>query len=155
MDSRAFLRNLELSPDDILLFYLDAHWKEDLPLGEEVAIILEKFRNFLILIDDFQVPDDPGYRFDDYGPGKTLTLKDFSFDREERVDIYFPACPSENETGLRRGCILLANTSLSTRLERIRSLRRFDSESGRTSGQAALAPEYRGLAAANNGPNEK
>lgn len=41
-DSRSFLRELasrEGASSERVLFYLDAHWEEDLPLGEEMLII--------------------------------------------------------------------------------------------------------------------
>ena len=56
------------------LFYLDAHWNDHLPLREEVELALKHFAKAVLIIDDFAVPDDPGYAFDDYGPGKALTL---------------------------------------------------------------------------------
>jgi hypothetical protein len=55
-----------------VFFHLDAHWEGDLPLQEEIEIILGRFPNFLIMIDDFRVPGDSGYGFDDYGRGKML-----------------------------------------------------------------------------------
>ena len=72
------LRELTQEPIDRAvptLFYLDAHWHEYLPLRDELEIALGQFANAVVLIDDFQVPDDPGYGFDDYGPGKTLNLE--------------------------------------------------------------------------------
>jgi hypothetical protein len=56
-----------------ILFYLDAHWNDDLPLEEELELIFSVHPHAVVMIDDFQVPDDPGYQFDEYGPGKALT----------------------------------------------------------------------------------
>ncbi len=56
------------------LFYLDAHRQEQLPLREESELALAHFPKAVLMIDDFEVPDDPGYGFDDYGPGKRLCL---------------------------------------------------------------------------------
>ena len=56
------------------LFYLDAHWRERLPLREELELITRHFAKSVVVIDDFEVPGDPGYGFDDYGPGKRLAL---------------------------------------------------------------------------------
>lgn len=50
-------------------FHLDAHWDDDLPLRNEVQVIVESWK-----IDDFQVPDDLGNGFDDYGGEKTISL---------------------------------------------------------------------------------
>jgi len=42
------------------------------------------------MIDDFQVPDDPGYAYDDYGPGKALT-----------PDLVDPACRRLRNLGIK------------------------------------------------------
>lgn len=64
-----------------LFAYLDAHWGEDLPLAEKLEIVFSWDSDAIVMIDDFQVPDDPGYAYDDYGPGKALT-----------PDLVDPAC---------------------------------------------------------------
>ncbi len=63
----------------------------------------------MVVIDDFRVPDDEGYRFDDYGPGKALTW-DYVGPIAERygATAAYPATPSAEETGARRGCVVLA-----------------------------------------------
>src|SRR6187551_1980564 len=43
--------------------YLDAHWHTRLPLRWEILEVLSAFPECCILIDDFEVPTDPGYRF--------------------------------------------------------------------------------------------
>ena len=71
-DSRPFLRTLASDPHlegKMILFYLDAHWYDDLPLAEELEIIFSHWHRAVVLVDDFEVPDDPGYGYDDYGPG--------------------------------------------------------------------------------------
>src|SRR5262245_49387002 len=77
-DSRKFLMNFIRSEagryaGHPLLFYLDAHWGEDLPLSEELAIIFASVSQAIVMIDDFQVPYDVGYGYDDFGDGKALT----------------------------------------------------------------------------------
>ena len=75
MDSRLFLRQvLAEAPAGPALIYLDAHWFRDLPLRDELAIIFASGRPGAIMIDDFAVPHDEGYSFDDYGPGRRLDL---------------------------------------------------------------------------------
>jgi hypothetical protein len=61
------------------LFYLDAHWEKHLPLREEVVLAVSHFPKAVLMIDDFKVPDDPGYGFDDYGPGKRARYRLFAF----------------------------------------------------------------------------
>jgi hypothetical protein len=111
-DSRKFLRTLASNPKlsgKTIFFYLDAHWGEDLPLAEELDIICKTWSRALILIDDFQVPDDPGYTYDDYGPGKALNVPYIKPAVEEfRLYTFFPSLSSRDETGKKRGSITLA-----------------------------------------------
>jgi len=112
LDSRLFLSTLKLPPQTKTFFYLDAHWREDLPLAAEIEIINLNFSSFVVMVDDFQVPNDAGYAFDDYGPGKSLSLRDFSFLSDRRFFSYLPARSSDQESGLRRGCIVLVSPDL-------------------------------------------
>jgi hypothetical protein len=110
-DSRAFLRQLarhSAFPKERVFFYLDSHWYGDLPLREEVHIVRECWRNSVVMIDDFQVPGDAGYAFDDYGPDAALTIR---YLESELVGFraFWPATPSVKEGGARRGCVVLAN----------------------------------------------
>src|SRR3989337_1684244 len=107
-DSRPFLRRLAArTVDKTTLFYLDAHWEKDLPLGEEMAIIAEHWDQAVVVIDDFEVPDDSGYTFDDYGPGKRLCI-DY-LPETPGWQVFFPSLPSGKETGGRRGWAGLAS----------------------------------------------
>ncbi|WP_316744366.1 hypothetical protein [Streptomyces sp. MK7] len=108
-DSRRALRELRGTssfPRSRVLFYLDAHWDADLPLREEVDIITSSWTNSVIVIDDFKVPDDPGYGFDVYGRTE-LSIK-YVGDAITPYQVFWPECPSHQETGARRGCVLLA-----------------------------------------------
>ena len=115
-DSRAFLRQLLGGPfgDGRNLFYLDAHWNTDLPLAEELEIIFGRSLDSVVVIDDFEVPGDPGYAFDDYGGGKALTLEYISpmVDRF-KLRAHYPTTSSAEETGAVRGCVVLARRDLS------------------------------------------
>jgi tetratricopeptide (TPR) repeat protein len=90
-------------------FYLDAHWDDDLPLREEVEIIVANFPKALIVIDDFVVPHDGGYTFDDYGPGKRLCLEYLLQGGACDLEFFFPSVPAAQETGGRRGYVVAAN----------------------------------------------
>jgi hypothetical protein len=112
-DSQDFLSNLLRGSSldagqDRFLFYLDAHWGRDLPLLAEIDLIFSLCPTATVLIDDFEVPDDPGYGFDAYGPGATLNASyiDPSVRMHGLVTLY-PATPSSVETGMRRGCVIL------------------------------------------------
>jgi predicted O-methyltransferase YrrM len=83
--------------------YLDAHWESDLPLGEEVELLLANWPDFIAAVDDFEVPGEE-YGYDTYD--KPLSLDSFEFPSE--VMIAFPAAPAAEETGHRRGTLYLA-----------------------------------------------
>lgn len=88
--------------------YLDAHWYDYLPLKEELELIFGNFSRAIVMIDDFAVPDDPGYNFDDYGPGKALTMDYVSRARIGTPTFYLPAVRGQHETGSRRGTVVIA-----------------------------------------------
>jgi len=89
-------------------FYLDAHWHTRLPLRWEILEVLSAFPECCILIDDFQVPTDGGYRFDDYGPGFRLTPDLLDGLDLHGVEWFWPAVPAVQETGYKRGWLVLA-----------------------------------------------
>lgn len=125
-DSRNFLKGLVstgLGSKNVFV-YLDAHWFRDLPLAEEIEIIASNWENFVIMIDDFRVPWDSGYAYDDYGKNKTLSLACFSQVIEKHSLVpFFPALASSQESGLRRGCVVLARRGApSAKLAQLKSL---------------------------------
>jgi hypothetical protein len=109
-DSRSFLRALSEDrsvPKEDVLFYLDAHWGEDLPLREELEIIFLNWKRPVVMIDDFAVPDS-NYGFDSYGPEKTLNLKYIdSIVSAHKLSVFFPAANPLEETGSKRGSVVL------------------------------------------------
>jgi hypothetical protein len=96
-----------------LFFYLDAHWNHDLPLRAELDIIFTCCDHAVVMIDDFQVPFDDGYGFDDYGSDKVLNASYI-----ERVIVShklarsYPSTSSVTESGSRRGCVVLAKNTV-------------------------------------------
>lgn len=114
-DSRNALRRwldgpLRMFTDASLLFYLDAHWNSDLLLAEELGIIFSHCNAAVVMIDDFEVPWDAAYGYDDYGPGKALNF-DYIAPSVLRygLAVFYPATPACEESGMRRGCVVLAN----------------------------------------------
>jgi glycosyltransferase involved in cell wall biosynthesis len=108
MDSRTLLRTLLAEqPTGTIIYYLDAHWGEDLPLREEIELILGYGQPAVIMIDDFAVPADPDYRYDDYGPGKTLSVAMLKGISPRDATLFFPTLPACEETGARRGCAVI------------------------------------------------
>jgi hypothetical protein len=109
-DSRRFLQTLAQGglAGKRIFFYLDAHWYDDHPLNEEIQIIVDHWSRFVIMIDDFSVPDDPGYDYDIYrGRPLALDLLQPAIARRE-LAAFFPAARSADETGRQRGCVVLA-----------------------------------------------
>jgi hypothetical protein len=114
-DARTFLSQLsERLPatDGPVFFYLDAHWYQDLPLVSELELIVNQWPDFVALIDDFQVPDDSGYGFDDYG-GCALSVNLIRpIVAKNHLSVFFPALASDCETGRKRGSALVVSPSL-------------------------------------------
>jgi hypothetical protein len=130
-DSRAFLE--QLARDEALrakriFFYLDAHWYDDLPLRREVELIAATWKELVVMIDDFAVPGDDGYGFDDYGQGRRLSLEYLPPLDELGWAAFFPTTPSAEETGWRRGCVVLTRGQMAERLSGLRLLRRHGQE---------------------------
>jgi len=130
-DSRTELSKLFEGPliklvNSPLFFYLDAHWDEDLPLAEEIDIIFGRSSNAVVMIDDFEVPEDPGYGYDDYGPEKSLNAKYIApLIEAHGLAIFYPSAPSQQETGFRRGCIVLCKAAVhGAKLQALSVLRR-------------------------------
>ena len=113
-DSRDFLRCLETTrPDAVVFAYLDAHWdKSDLPLAQELRIIARLPARAIVMIDDFEVPGDTGYGFDEYGPEAKLAAGYLPSDALAGWSLHYPAASSREETGRRRGCCVLVSPSL-------------------------------------------
>jgi len=113
LDSRKFLKQI-FDANNILnrkvLIYLDSHWDQDLPLLDEINFICAKSVEFVVMIDDFKVPFDEGYGFDDYGGMNVFNLeyiKDCII--KFGLSVFFPALHSSSETGAKRGCVVLTN----------------------------------------------
>jgi hypothetical protein len=114
-DSRTFLRSLAKDPltKQRVFFYLDAHWYADLPLEEEIDIIGAHWKNCLVMIDDFSVMHDGGYTYDDYGPGRALSMDLIErVVRKHGLVAFAPSAPSSEETGAKRGCVVLATPGM-------------------------------------------
>jgi len=108
-DSRKFISKLagtELAQKRVL-FYLDAHWEQDLPLREEITLIFNSFEHPCVVVDDFRVPFDTGYSYDDYGKGKVLSLEILEGLLTPEIQVAFPSTPSALDSGARRGALVL------------------------------------------------
>jgi len=104
------LNNEDINPESesTVFFYLDAHAEDDYPLIEEISLILNKFKNFILVIDDFEIPGDDGYGYDSYR-GRKLNIKFIKKLLSKKEYIFFPNVHSSNETGRLRGYVLITN----------------------------------------------
>lgn len=100
-------RVLAEAPATSTFIYLDAHWGAHLPLRDELRAISAATMPVVVLIDDFEVPGDRGYGFDDYGEAGVLRFSYIEDIVRDRFAVFWPAVGSGEETGLRRGCCVL------------------------------------------------
>jgi hypothetical protein len=76
------------------------------------------------MIDDFQIPGDSGYGYDDYGPDHSLTMDYLSQLTLYPKWYFFPVIHSSLETGKKRGCIVITNSnSIKDHLSKLDTLR--------------------------------
>jgi hypothetical protein len=87
------------------LAYLDAHWGPRVPLAEELDCLFGIWDEVLVVIDDFQVPADPGYGYDIYA-GVPLAAASIRLPGDAR--LAYPSAPALSETGARRGTAFVA-----------------------------------------------
>lgn len=104
--------------------YLDAHWLDHLPLIDELTALLDKTSDFVAIVDDFRVPDDPEYGYDRYGDNGTLEADLLAPLASRFAGAFYPAMPARHETGARRGCIVLTDSeTLAAKLGSLAELR--------------------------------
>ena len=96
-DSRAFLASSRLDGIVAPFVYLDAHWDDDLPLVREVELLATRFPSAVIVIDDFLVPGDDDYGYDEYC-GAQLDLDLIRPALPSGARAFFPAVPAARET---------------------------------------------------------
>jgi hypothetical protein len=108
--SDVILRELCKHPDiqqKQVFFYLDAHRNGKLILIEEIKSILSNINQAVVMIDDFKVPGFPGYGYDKYPSGESLDLEYLNPLTNLGLHFFFPAGDPINETGKKRGCVVL------------------------------------------------
>lgn len=126
-DSRNWLKRiLEKNSAQRVFVYLDSHWNADLPLREEIEIVQAGWLSSIIMVDDFKVPDDEGYGFDSYGMEAELTLEYIRPVVKQGSAFFFPTARSRDESGRRRGCVIIAFGNGIDAAEKSRWLRRWD-----------------------------
>lgn len=126
MQSEALLESLLAMPalqEQSVFFYLDAHWNKDVPLIEEMSLIFNSHVPSVAMIDDFEVPSDPGYGFDTFGNNQKLCLQMLARFRGLLSHAYFPSEPADTETGPKRGSMIFTNSAqLAREIETLKGL---------------------------------
>jgi hypothetical protein len=135
-DSREALRlffngPLQKGGSQTVLVYLDAHGEGDLPLADELRVVFDSCRSAVVMVDDFQVPDDLDYSYDDYGPGNALTPEYIAgIVAACSLAMFVPSVRGVSETGYRRGCVVLARSDVhGDKLASLGLLRRWQEKS--------------------------
>jgi hypothetical protein len=109
-DSRQFL-DLFLNTSECRrpFFYLDAHWNADIPLLEELRLIISHLTDFIIVADDFKVPADAGFKYDSYSniAFELPYIAPILRAQARKLCILYPSYPSESETGAKRGFLMI------------------------------------------------
>jgi predicted O-methyltransferase YrrM len=96
-----------------ILAYLDAHWLDDIPLRDELQSLLTWGGQFIAVIDDFYIPDDLGYGFDQYENHRV----DIShIPNSEELSVWVPSQNSSKESGARRGTAYVVSSQLEPKI---------------------------------------
>ncbi|GEM_PF-872171 len=130
-DSVSMLRSIRPAlGNELTFFYLDAHWRDYLPLRDELASI--DLRHGLAMIDDFRVPGDDLFGYDTY---KDVAIAiELIADLTDDMSVFFPAYPAAEEGYRPRGyCLLTQSEDLRRRLQLYPSLRPFSVSGGASS----------------------
>ena len=84
-----------------------------IPLAAELKFIFATWSDAIVMIDDFKVEGDDEYAFDDYGSQKTLHINYVRpLISEYAPRYYFPSAKAAEESGARRGSIVILGQDL-------------------------------------------
>lgn len=91
--------------------YLDAHWYDCNPLKKELETIITCLDNYVIVIDDFKIPFDNGFKYDiDNGNAIGIEyIKDILAKSTHTLSLFYPSYKSTQETGQCAGWVLIAS----------------------------------------------
>ena len=118
-------------------------WRQRAVLLEEIEIIAGAWEAFTIIVDDFEVPWDSGYGYDDYGALGSLKPELIEgVCQRLHLATFYPSLPSSEETGARQGCVVIAPAALAGALRGLPGLREYDGQN-RESAWARPAPPAR------------
>lgn len=96
-----------------ILAYLDAHWLDEIPLRVELQSLLNWGGQFVAIIDDFYIPDDLGYGFDQYVNHRV----DIShIPQSDNLTVWIPSQSSSLESGARRGTAYVVSSEVGSKV---------------------------------------
>jgi hypothetical protein len=83
------------------MFYLDAHWNQYMPLPDELLTIAERCPKAVILIDDFEIPWEPNFKYDGYPDVRINvdTVRKFLGKRDGEFSIFLPSYGPDIDPG--------------------------------------------------------
>jgi hypothetical protein len=88
------------SSSNRILAYLDAHWYENVPTQQEIESLMNWGGGWIAIIDDFEIPSDPGYKYDKY---EDVTVGLNLIPKGKNLEVWVSGLDSEYETGAIRG----------------------------------------------------
>jgi hypothetical protein len=112
---KEIINEIQCSADDVIFWYLDAHWNEYCPLVDELSFILGLHNKNIVMIDDFLVPDDCGYQYDLYNNNNSSPIilsHDYILSQNQDLSLFscfYPQLRSSDDTGSLRGTALFSN----------------------------------------------
>lgn len=89
-----------------VIAYLDAHWLDAIPTTDELLALVEWGGAWIAVIDDFKVPHDSGYGYDQYGD---TVIGPKIVPAKSGISVYVPSISSNRESGVKRGTGYLFN----------------------------------------------
>jgi predicted O-methyltransferase YrrM len=95
------------SKAQIVFAYLDAHWLEHIPLRDEVQALLEWGGDFVAVVDDFYIPSDLGYGYDQY---KNHRVDISHIPSSDKISVWVPEDDSSTESGAQRGTAYIVSS---------------------------------------------
>ena len=87
--------------------YLDAHWLEHIPLRDEVQALLEWGGDFVAVVDDFYIPSDLGYGYDQY---RNHRVDISHIPNSDKISVWVPEDDSSTESGAHRGTAYIVSS---------------------------------------------
>jgi len=90
----------EISSNETVAAYLDAHWLSAIPTRQEIESLINWGGRWIAIIDDFQIEHDFGYKYDSYGD---VVIGLPLIPNNDSLEVWLTHEESHLETGVRSG----------------------------------------------------